>query len=498
MGLAKLPLPANRQVSNFHLNRIADMIPWFTRGDGASALARHWIRDILCLLCFIGSLQNVYYTLTMHSISSDGKHKRNDSGWNDNGSNIQNAALGKNVLNDAGRTGEIAPISPPVHDAHRNASVSTAARKDGRGIETRIGTTASSTFFGQSLEQDDANSFVEDCISPKTNAPRIDPFSIPDGVHGHIDVRSGTRRPDSGRRKSALELVQPCEKSEATVGWTILDTYRPSDVVESSVNIEETRWHRNRPSRLPSYQSSSSSSSEDPGECSTMVPIDGHCEAESPLEWMMVEDGYKPTSIAGSDRSEEGISTGSMSDRIGSHKSSKFVRNSKCRAQERENSMTGKARRSKDSTRSSACKIKEVRVPGAARPSRHLSYGATLDLPPIGVQSHRSSATPKHIQSDTVHEVELANPTFQQIVKDLEARLDDGTKCRSSQRWITISIIVVVNIALLGLTLFFILEPGIWNESRFAVSRPSERLTSVAILIRSSSWLQFRGQSGCV
>lgn len=429
----------------------------------------------ICLMCILLSVRNV--PQSHMETTSDTKYKeglvatRNDSGLangGDDGVLIKDNFAGTSISDRS----QIAVKSSRVNDKGTE-SISKDRWGSGGGFGARIDT------------QGVGKVIADDCISPRTRTPDRSPLSIPNELDALEDAKriasSAGVIIDPPQRTTPLQLVQPSDKGDATVGWIQKRSIRDVD----TTFCVESQWHRHRLSRLFSYPSSSTSSSEDSDDIRDANIPPRSTDSESPEGWMMAEDEFiTPKDFRGSHEGSTGSSAGTGSTR----KSSKFVRFSTA-------SQKGE-RTSKDSLRPSIGSIKDARFEGAARPSRHWSYGATLDLPPMGVQSHRCPASSTASVNEAVHEAELVVQVAPPTLRELQVELDRRDRARATfRKWTIISLFSIVNAVLLGSSLLCIFRPPTRNESRFAVGRLIP--DAVKELIRHRSSLPSPVRSGC-
>lgn len=392
---------------------------------------------------------------------------RNDSGWDDPEPLIENVDAGTQF--QAEEVGEIDfAFRWPSAQYDGIESDSTARCEDGGSLETHKNVATPSSLFGRAFKRTARASVADGCISPGTKTPTINPLSIPidsEDAGAVLECISNDNKVEPLRKATPLRHIQPRRKSAATVGQiqkTSIATDSESSLedVNTIICIEESQWHRNKPSRLLSYESNiSTTSSEDFGENLTSHPDARSPEPESPDEWMMAEESCNtPPPPSG------------MSP-TGSRKSFKFVKKPKLRTRKRRSSPHKAQRQSKDSLKSTNTggSLDEARSLSAAQPSRHYSYGATLDLPPIGIQTSRDLSNYKVSQTEALLDATPAIPV--PTLRELEAQMDhtDETSPLLRRRIIG-SLLVLTNAIFVGSTLFFFLRPKIWNESRYAVS----------------------------
>lgn len=398
----------------------------------------------------------------MDSISYTKKHKgdfgasRNDSGW------VGNDPLAKEVQEQEDVTYQNASTSPQTRD-DETTSVSTDLWESSSGLGgVHNGAATPSSLFSQNTVRRVGNSQIDDCISPRTIFHARNPLSIPNEVHTIANVKELVAR----QRQASLQLLQSHGKGEAggaTLGISHNDRCAEDldmriEDPHTTVCVEEFHWHRDRPSRLLSYQGySSSSSGKDDDDASSgpfsREPDSDGSEAEG---WMMAESDSIPASFGSREGSQGMMVQEASLHRIDSQKSRKFVKKKK----------KGK-RRSEGTARTSVESIHEDKQARPARPLRHYSYGATLDLPPMGIQTHRDTLECKAGNDEAAHEAELI---MSQDATQLEAQSQARDEPLSMVRkWIIGILLLIPNVVLLGSALACILWSPIWNESRFAV-----------------------------
>lgn len=316
-----------------------------------------------------------------HSPTQTQKHvaNRNDSGWDDGGALIENFDSGAQVPADEETKNLLAFQWPGAQDKGPDP-VSPGVRSKDVGFSPHEGVATPSSLLGRNGKRGVRTSFADGRISPGTTTPLRNPLSISYRLDNKDDTVS------SLRRATPIHLIQPRRKSTATVGAVQKSTSAASELSVQSVSeivcVEESPWHRNKPSRLLSYASISTSSSKDFGEALTSHPNPrSPIGSSSPDEYMIVEEDPstppRPSAPA------------SPSDSRKSHKFTKKKKNkkSKLRAPQQARPSSSAKRTSREDSFKSA--LTHLEDPRALGPSRHYSYGATLDLPPIGLRTSR-------------------------------------------------------------------------------------------------------------
>lgn len=380
---------------------------------------------------------------------------RNDSAW------VENETLAKHNDVDAVEgdvTYKNASTSPPVRDDD-TTSISTDFWEDEVDFGVHDDPATPSSLFNRAARR--KRSHADGCISPRTTkALTGDPPGTLNQIYGIEDPKVVA----AGQRKASLQLLRSYSKGEAggaTVGIT-RNSHGAKDIdmrvedAEKEVCVEEFHWRRGKSSRLLSYQDDALSSRDDDdgdGDSSSVFPNAG-CDSDSSERWIFSEDSIIPAGFESREGCHGLMVRNTGLQRMESNKSRKFVKKKR------------KKRTSDDTHRTSMESAPEAKMAGAARPLRH-SYGATLDLSPMGVQSHRNTTNSEGSVNEAVHEEELV------MLEDLgqvEALLDHNDEPLSTfQKCMTVSLLVVANVVLLGSSLACILWLPVWNGSKFAV-----------------------------